>query len=335
MIDNLYLQNNYLDMGAVLKAPYPFIICVSARGGGKTYGTLKACVEQHRKFLYLRSTKTVLDVVTDIRYHPFKRIDEDNGWRIEPEYAKGLGSFIDRDTENLVGYAAALSTFSNIRSFDGSDIEVLIFDEFIPQENDIVRFNMFTALLHAIETIGRNREMEGRPPLKVILLSNSDLIYGDIVAGFDIGDDLVTMQEDGTEQLEKSADMLLLMPALEAFKNKKENTALYRVTAGTEFADVALHNKFKVHDRKRVKSRPLAEYKPIASLFGMVIYEHKSKYEYFITDKMSGSPRKYESTETDRRRFLNEHPEIWRAYQDRAVIFANIKVQTIYKRLFE
>ena len=335
MIDNLYLQNNYLDMGAVLKAPYPFTICVSARGGGKTYGILEACVINHLKFIYVRTSKTILDMITDSRYQPFKKINANNGWRIEAEYSKGLGTYINRDTGEIVGYAAALSVFSNIRSIDGSDILVFIYDEFIPQENDIVRFNAFPALLHAVETIGRNREQEGQDPLKVVLLSNSDLIYGDIVAGFNIGDDLLWMQENKIEQFEKSQDMLLIMLALEAFKEKKSETALYRVSAGTEFADVALHNKFKIHDRERVRSRPLAEYRPIASLFGIVIYEHKSKYEYFITDKMSGSPRKYESTETDRRRFLNEHPEIWRAYQDRAVIFSNIKVQTIYKRLFE
>ena len=204
MIDNLYLQNNYLDMGAVLKAPYPFTICVSARGGGKTYGILEACVINHLKFIYVRTSKTILDMITDSRYQPFKKINANNGWRIEAEYSKGLGTYINRDTGEIVGYAAALSVFSNIRSIDGSDILVFIYDEFIPQENDIVRFNTFPALLHAVETIGRNREQEGQDPLKVVLLSNSDLIYGDIVAGFNIGDDLLWMQENKIEQFEKS-----------------------------------------------------------------------------------------------------------------------------------
>lgn len=169
----------------------------------------------------------------------------------------------------------------------------------------------------------------------MLLLSNSDLIYGDIVAGFDIGDDLLYMQEAGIDQMEKSADMLLIRPKGEAFKKAKAETALYRVTKGSEFSRVALDNEFKIHDRSKLRSRPLAEYRPIASIYGICVYRHKNNGSYYVTDKVSGAPTKYESTETDRRRFLRDHPAIWRAYQKRKIVFESIRVQTIYKKLFE
>lgn len=334
---NLYLPNHYLDMGAIISSPYPFLVCVSSRGGGKTYGTLSYCAEHGIRFLYLRRTQRILDLITEPHLHPFKRINTDRGWNIYPERAKGFATFVEGAGEDkrIIGYASALSTFANVRGFDGSDIDLIIFDEFIPEDNEIVRFNMFTALSNAIETVGRNRELEGREPVKVLLLSNSDLIYGDIIAGFDIGDDLISMQETGTEIVEKSADMLLIMPMCEGFKVLKADTALYRVTAGSQFSEVALDNKFRVHDRKRVKSRPLSEYKPVATIYGICIYRHKNNRTYYITDKVSGTPQAYESNETDRRRFLRDHPEIWLAYQSRRIIFESIRVQTIYKRLFE
>ena len=52
-------------MGAVISAPYPFIIVISGRGGGKTYGSLRYCIEHGIKFLYLRRTKTILELITD------------------------------------------------------------------------------------------------------------------------------------------------------------------------------------------------------------------------------------------------------------------------------
>lgn len=336
MIKNLYLENGYLDMGAVIAAPYPFIILVSARGGGKTYGSLEYCVKAGIRFMYLRRTQRILEIVTDSTLHPFKKINTNNKWEIEPEYSKGIGRFYDRQHDNnLVGYAAALSTFANVRGFDGSDITAVFVDEFIPEENERITFNTFSALLHAIETINRNRELEGAPPVKVVLLSNSDVIYGDIVAGFNIGDDLLYMQETGTEQLEKSKDMLLIMPTGGEFKEKKKDTALYRVTRGTRFQDVALENRFNVHDRERIKKRPLIEYRPIAALYGICIYKHKSSGGYYISEKIEGAPERYDANETERRRFLRKHPEIWRAYQKRKVTFESVKAQTIYKKLFE
>lgn len=330
---NLYLDNNYLDMGAVLSAPYPFIIVVSSRGGGKTYGTLESCIKNNIRFMYMRRTKTIMDLVMDGDIQPFIKININNNWDIQPSKGKGLIKF--RDGDELKGFGAALSTFANIRGFDGSEIELLIFDEFIPEPTERVTFNMFTALNNAIETIGRNREQEGRPPLKVLLLSNSDLIYGDIVEGYRIGDDLLEMQESGEEIREKSKDMLLLVPACEAFKEFKKNTALYRVTAGTDFARIALENKFKIHDRENVKRVQLAEYKPIAAISNICIYRHKKEPIYYVCEKISGAPKIYDDTPIDIKRFLRDQPRIMRAYNKKRILFENIQCQSAFKRLLE
>lgn len=336
MIDSLYLPNNYLDMGAVAAAPYPFIVIVSARGAGKTYGILEHVIKNGIKFMYFRRTAAILDIVTDKHLHPFKRLNKNNNWEIYPRTEKGIGYFYDKlNDDRFCGYAGALSTFANIRGFDGSDIDLIIYDEFIPQENERQMFNAFIALSHAHETIGRNRELEGMEPVKTLLLSNSDVIYGDIVAGFDIGGDLLRMQEEGIEQMEKSPDMLLIMPQAEAFREEKAKTALYRVTAGTDFSNVALDNKFKIHDRKNIGSRPLVEYRPIASIYGICIYRHKHNGWYYVSEKVSGAPKEYDANETERRRFLRDNPAIWRAYQRKKIVFENIKVQTVYKNLFE
>ena len=42
---NLFLDNGYLNMQEIIETPYTFIILVTGRGTGKTYGTLKYMVE--------------------------------------------------------------------------------------------------------------------------------------------------------------------------------------------------------------------------------------------------------------------------------------------------
>lgn len=334
---NLYLSNNYLDMGAIISAPYPFIVVISARGGGKTYGTLQYLVEQDLRFIYLRRSKTILDIVTDPRYQPFKKLNSARGWEIVPEKAgSGLPVFKDMlaPDQPVIGYAAALSTFANVRGFDASDVDVIVWDEFIPEPTERLLFNGFTAFANALETIGRNRELEGMAPLKVVLLSNSDLIYGDVVEGFHLGDELLQMQEHGIEVLEHSPDMLLIMPKLEAYAAAKADTALYRLTEGSSFSEVALGNRFPVEDRSMIKRRPLSEYKPVCRISGLCVYKHKTGRSYYVTDHVSGDPPAYEATEADHRRYLREQKAVTGAWLRRRVYFSGIDVQTRFKRLY-
>lgn len=326
-----YHDSGYIDMGAVISAPFPIIILTGCRGLGKTYGALEYAAEQDIRFCYFRRTRTILELITDPALHVYKRINTDHGWDIRPEYAKGIGRFMDAG--KLKGYAAALSTFASVRGFDGSDIELMIYDEFIPEPTERRMFDAYTALLHAYETINRNRELEGRPALKLLLMSNSDLIYSDIIAGFGVGDLLYRMQQTGTEELELG-EILLLRPAAAVFTEKKNETVLARV-ASQQYKDMAISNKFPIEDQSRIGPRPLREYRPVASIRGLVIYRHKSDPVYYVCDKLSGAPRMYEDTEADMRRFLKENPAIWRAYEARRVYFSGINTQTAFKLIYD
>lgn len=326
-----YHESGYIDMGAVISAPFPIIILTGCRGLGKTYGALEYCIDNDIRFIYFRRTGRILELITDPALHVFKRLNTDRGWEIRPELSKGVGRFWDG--EKLKGYAAALSVFHNVRGFDGSDIELEIFDEFLPERNERRTFDAYSALLNSYETINRNRELEGRPPLKLLLMSNSDLIYSDIIAGLHIGDELHQMQKNGIEEKELG-DMLLLLPRAEKFTEQKSGTVLGRV-AGDSYRDIAIRNKFPIEDESRIGPKPLIEYRPLASIAGITIYRHKSRPDYFVTEKRTGAPKLYEDSEADIRRFLRENPSVWRAHQKRRVYFDSLDSQTVFKNLFE
>ena len=332
---NLYTDQGYLDMGAVISAPYPFIFVIGARGCGKTYGALKYVLEHDVKFMYMRRTKTILDVITDRRFSPFKKINEDMHRDIEPEVSKGYGIYKDMDSQEVKGYAAALSTIASLRGFDGSDIDLLIYDEFIPETTEIVRFNEFNAFTNAYETINRSRELEGRPPLKAVLLSNSDLLYSTIVSGFKLSDELVQMQEEGLEWVEHSPEILLIRPDSVKFKQQKQQTALYKATQGTEFEAMALNNLFTVQDRDRIKYRPLHEFNVICCYDKLYMYKHKTDGSFYICRRGSGSPKIYKNTEADNRRFKREQMTIWRAFLRKKVYFETVDVQTDFLEVYK
>ena len=340
MVDlgEIYEPGGYLDMGRIISAPYPFIVAVGCRGCGKTFGTLKYVLEQDVRFMYMRRTAKQLSIVCNPIFNPFKALNEKLRVEVVPSVSDNYGVFHrldDTEKGRLIGYAAALSTFANLRGFDGSDVKLLVWDEFIPEPSESVKFDEFSAFCNAVETLNRNRELSGDPAVKVVMLSNSNLLYGGIVAGFHLGDELLEMQETGTELLEHSPDMLLVRPRSDAFVERKQDTALYRLTAGTSFSSMALDNRFTVEDRERIRPRPLREYIPLADIKGVVIYKHKSDGTFYASRIRSGTPKVYKDTESDRRRFLREQVAVWKAFNRRKLYFESVDVQDAYLQIYD
>ena len=176
-----YTKEGYIDVDKTLeKDRSTFIFMVGARGIGKTFGFLKYLIDKQIKFIYMRRTQTQIDMIKSDELNPFKAL------RIE--LGDAYSFMMKRDNKNITGvyrtvkdengiekpygdpvaFMLALSTVSNIRGFDASDVDVLLYDEFISERHEKPIQSEGTAFLNAIETIGRNRELKGRKPLKVI-----------------------------------------------------------------------------------------------------------------------------------------------------------------------
>ena len=330
----LYTGAGYLNFEHIMGLGYPYTIIVSMRGGGKTFGALSWCYDHEKYFLYFRRNKNALKVVTDPRYQIFKAINRVRGTEITASLEKEiLGHYSDGDRE--IGLAASLSTFGSIRSLSAEDVEVLILDEFIPQMEERRQYDLFSAWLHADESITRNRVPDGLPEPRRILLANTDKIHGDILAGYGILDYFYMMQEEQIEMMEASPDMLLIFPKCEEIVEKKENTALYRTTQGTDFHEVALSNRFRIDDQKNIAVRPIREYIPVSTIAGVCIYRHKSRSgEYYISESIVGAPARDEMTDSDRRRFLRAHSALWTAFLRKKVFFQDLKCQNVFFKVY-
>ena len=127
----IYTAEGFCDIKGIIQQGYPFNFICGGRGTGKTYGALKYAREDHKKFILMRRTQSQADLISKPEFSVFKPLNGDNGWEVIPErVSKYNSAFVEDDIQ--IGFTCALSTISNMRGFDASDVELLIYDEFIP-----------------------------------------------------------------------------------------------------------------------------------------------------------------------------------------------------------
>ena len=253
----------------------PISIIIGGRGIGKTYSALSFLLESGKSFLYLRNTDKQMSLCASAFGNPFKRVSQDLGRDITMKSAGEI--YVVKENDSVIGYGAALSTFENLRGVDLSNIEYVLFDEFI--ENRKLSFKQGAAFLNLYETINRNRELMGGAPLICILLSNAQRLNNDILAELNIIHIIENMMRTGNRVF-INRDIFIELPRSE-ISEAKQDTALYRLSEGTRYADEALKNEFSNDNFYNIKKQPLKEYAPLCAIDGIYIYKHKSENKYY------------------------------------------------------
>lgn len=297
MDKRIYLDSGFLNIGYILRLPVPFIFCVGGRGTGKTYGALKYVLDNGVNFGYMRRTQSQADLINKPEFSPFKAISRDTGREIvSVPITKYNAAFYDseRDGDRLVpigtplGYTLALSTISNLRGFDMSDVTLLIYDEFIPEKHERPLKNEASALFNAYETINRNRELSGNKPLKVLCLANANNIANPIFDELGIINKVYGMTQKGQViSINEMRGYAIIMLSDSPISERKRDTALYRLTSGTEFSAMAIDNSYNV-DYTNHSAINLIEYTPIFTVNDITVYRHKSASKLYATNHISG-----------------------------------------------
>lgn len=334
----IYLSNGYIAMGRIMETDTPYIIITGARGTGKTYGSLQSTYLQHKKIIYMRRTAVQLDVITASPDILYKSINNDLGTDIQVISKKGLDYIYDMaDPEHPehIGYCAALSTFNNLRSVDLSDIDILLYDEFCG-EGDRPINNEGSIFLNMLETVGRNRELQGREPLKVILMSNSINLENPLFMTLGIVAPAIRlMRENKTVWQDKKRGITLYNIFNSPISRQKENTALYRLIGDSDFRDMALYNKYTSNDLTRVKSRNLRDYVYNIHIGEIHIYKCRSDDTFYVTGRGSGTPRiSFTASEHDLKRARNALSWLIFAYLSNSVLFEQYEYEIIFKQYF-
>lgn len=270
---------------------------IGGRGIGKTYGTMDYLLQKGQPFIYLRNKDTQLAECSTDFGNPFKRWNRDHekDIRILTERKHSIiYDCTDPDDKKLIGYAVALSTFENLRGVDLSDVQYVLFDEFVEKEK--LKFQQFETFANFYETVNRNRELLGEKPLQVILLSNAQKLGNDILAGYGVIPIIEQMMKKGREEYQ---DRLLYvnLPRSEVSEAKRE-TVNYKLTEGTQYYQEAIDNYFAHDSFADIKKLPVNEYTPIVRIDDVYIWKHKSTGRLYCCRSASNRVPEYNSRDS-------------------------------------
>ena len=314
----------YLNIWDYKDKDFPFQIFIGGRGTGKTYSALSGALQLYpQRFIYMRRTAQELDLMLDSdKYgegaNPFKPVNRNLSRDVGlSRIVKNLAGIYDREMVDgklspvgpPIGYGVALSTIASIRSVDFSDCSDCIYDEFIPEKHVRKIKSEGGALLNAYETICRNRELSGQDPLRLWMLANSNDIYNDAFIELNIVSVIEKMIRNGqTDKYMKDRGLAVhLVNNNSEFVDKKQKTALYKLTAGSRFAKMALDNKFSYNDFSLIRHEKLTGYRPICNIGKGYIYGKKGDSLLYVTYAPARCPFYDIETEQGRRNFFNDY----------------------------
>lgn len=338
----LYQSNGYANMrDIILESETPFCLVIGGRGTGKTYNSLVTLLENNIKFVYLRRTSAQMELVSKEEFSPIVKIGADIGKALVcaplSKYATGVYELNaeGKPTGAAVAVNMALSTMANARSFDASAVKVILYDEAIPERHERAITHEAEAFLNMYESIDRNRQLSGEPPVKCVILANANNMEAAILQALNCVRTLDRMKKKHqTQYVDRSLGLSVYLLNDSPISAEKRETALYKLTMGEgDFADMALNNAFSKDNYTDIGSRPLSEYNPVAAIGNICLYRHKSTYHWYVSETRSGKPKEFENTLTDRQRFRKYVIKSWQDYFDKKLTFENVNAKVFYRAI--
>lgn len=326
-----------------------FIYVVDTRGSGKTFTVLKSAVERADsdagQFIYMRRSQEQCDLISRQELSPVNALNRSLDWDLimDPITKKNAGIYHSETNKDgrtvprgdYLGITAGLSTFRNLRGLSLEGVSLMIYDEFIPERNERPLRSEGFALMQAYETVNRNRELAGRPPLILICLGNADDLGNRVF--MDLG---WTERAEWMIQHEREAyydygrRTAIYIPQSSPVARAKAETALYKMAGQNRFSDMAIRNRFAQQDLPNIRPRPLAEYRPIVQTPGLCIYRHKDRAEYYCTRHVTGTPDRYSDDPMDMDRFRKKYIYLWDAYIRENILFESYMCMREFENLF-
>lgn len=344
----MYDDNGYLNMPAFIESNIPFVFIVGARGIGKTYGALQYYYDNKEKYMYMRRTERQLETVLDPELQPYKELNADRGINIQAiKTGKATYQFYQVNTnedgedvpeyDTCYGNAYALSTFANLRGFSGRDFRTIYWDEFIKQKDERQTLrDEGGAFFGAYETINRNRELAGQPPLQVIATANAFELANPIFMYLGIVDildkELVTDKKEYVYLEDRG--ILVVHPLNSPISEKKKDTALYKALGKeSTFTKLALENDFSYEERGTIVGKQnLREYRPIVRIGEITVYEHKSSDKIYITRRHTGTCPVFGNGDTECKRFFHRYRWLWAEYMYNTIVFEDYLCEILFKK---
>lgn len=156
-------QSLFYDPETTASHGYLLNLVMSNRGGGKTFGWTRRCINRYikrkRQFIYLRRTDEDVKACKDDYLNDMNASGFWPGRTFEVVGKRIMMHTESSDKTEHIGYILALSTASKVRSVAYPYVDTIIFDEFLI-ENKGGQYLQFEVkrLISFMETVFRDRE---------------------------------------------------------------------------------------------------------------------------------------------------------------------------------
>lgn len=347
--NELYTREGWINAQLWFNDPAPFVVCIGGRGTGKTFGALDILTSPdngYGKFVYMRRSQSQIDACKLSELNPFKSINDARGRSVimtaMGKYVAGIyNGQLDKDSVlrpagEPVGIGIALSVFSNIRGVDGLGYDFLLYDEFIKETHEKPIKAEGSAFLNAYETLNRNRELQGRVPLKALLLSNSNDLSSPILDAMGLVKVVDHMQRKGQSRATAAGGAISVYLYQDSpISARKAATALYRVANNNgDFANMALHNKFSAANYEYVANKPLKEYRPLVSIGNVTVYEHVNNGTYYVVAGVKAEDR-YSMLPIDIKGFRRNYWYLYEAMLQKSLFYASAPIKIEFEGVWK
>ena len=323
-------------------------VLLGPRQVGKTYGINKEVLERGLNFIYLRRTdKEFKTICASPKLNPFTKY-KDLGFDIDiaksGPITYSIGEYETTDSGKVKilkerGVGLTLSNIASIRGFDGASFTDIVFDEFIPEKIVIHRKAEGDAMLNAYTTINGNRELEGKPPLRLWLLANAFDIQSPILDAFGLVPILEKLMRTGKEFTVTDTGICLVYFKSKKVIDKRRQTALMKHLQQTsssgaqEFLDMALDNKFAYDRLEMVQPKDIRGWKPHIKMCGLFVYSLGPMALYVCRSPFQDKTDTYGPA--DKKRCNVEHPEMFAYYNLGRLTFDSVQSMIVFKKFLE
>lgn len=232
---------------------YDFLLnfVTSERGAGKTFSTLKYCVEEflskNEQFVYIRRTDTELEkcnttLLTQLQNEGYFT---DKVFKIKDD--------VMYCGKEILGRTVSINTAYKLKSVSFAGVKTLIFDEFISENKKYLKDEV-TKFLSLVESIGRMRD------IRIICLGNQNTKYNPYYIYFNI------FPKGKYLTRYRTKSVLIYDFKSEEYREKKKETKFGKLISGTVYGDFMLNNENVSDDNSFVD--PMNGFKkfPIANI---------------------------------------------------------------------
>ena len=291
LIDGVpFLENGYLDIKGLehMTPEAVFYWIIGGRQIGKTYGVLDMEHSKPGRYIFLRHNAEELKYCNSSKVNQF--LEKGFPWGSTTWNSKGQPCFSYNDEYHDGKVPKVLNTclsaIGKLRGIPLSEYDEIVFDEFIPVNSLASKDTDGISLQDFYFTCNSVREVEGKPPVKMWCLANSNNLNSPILSHWGLTQILIVMIRKGQKlkYLPKRRTCILLVDNSPISKKLRNNALFQALGDDSDYAHMALLNEFVNDDTVGVCSRPFKEYTLKYTVDDLNFYKHKSREEWYIVE---------------------------------------------------